>query len=36
VQVENVTGNVPFVASGVEYPYYSGGNLISVGKVKYQ
>ena len=36
VQVENLTANVPFVASGVQYPYSQGGNLISVAKSKYQ
>jgi uncharacterized protein (TIGR03437 family) len=36
VHVENFTANVPFVVSGVEYPYSSSGNSISVAKVKYQ
>jgi hypothetical protein len=36
VQVENLTANVPFVASGVQYPYSSGGSSISVAKSKYQ
>jgi uncharacterized protein (TIGR03437 family) len=36
VHVENFTANVPFVVSGVEYPYSSGGNSISISKVKYQ
>jgi len=35
VDVENFTGNVPFMVTGVDEPYFQAGNSISVTS-KYQ